>query len=125
MYEFRGKIEVLKDTEKINESFSKREFVVNDEDDRYPQVVQFELMQDKVGLLDKFKIGDRVNVAFNIRGREWTSPQGDVRYFVSLNDWKIDSLETANAPGQPVDSAPFPDSEPFGMDEEGIDDIPF
>jgi hypothetical protein len=36
-----------------------------------------------------------VEVSFNLRGREWTSPTGDVKYFNTLEAWRI---ETAQAP---------------------------
>ncbi|MDA0989904.1 MAG: DUF3127 domain-containing protein [Verrucomicrobia bacterium] len=125
MYEMTGTIEVLNATEQVNERFSKREFVVNDEDDRYPQVIKFELTQDRCELLDSYKVGDRVHVTFNIRGREWTSPQGEKRFFVSLNAWKLDAAGAAeNDPGSD-DEPPLPDHAPADLDADGADNLPF
>ena len=138
-YEMTGIIKVIKDTEQVTNTFNKREFVVDDEDERYPQVIQFEMVQDKCSVLDNYKTGDRVKVGFNIRGREWTSPQGDVRYFVSLNAWRLDKIEAGSekdeAPGgspPPFESASVADEKsPFTDDggsfdsDEDIDDIPF
>jgi translation initiation factor IF-3 len=88
-----GKIKVINDTIKVSEKFSKREFVITTED-LYPQDVQFQLTQDKCTLLDMFKTGDNVKVSFNLRGREWISPQGEIKYFNTLEVWKIFKEDT-------------------------------
>ena len=82
------------DTQKITDTFSKRELVLQTEGN-YPQLVKFELSQVRCDLLDSYNLGDILNVSFDIRGREWTSPTGDVRYFNTLNVWKIELLEKA------------------------------
>ena len=38
----------------------------------------------------EFSAGEEVKITFNLRGREWTSPKGEVRYFNSLDIWKIE-----------------------------------
>jgi hypothetical protein len=130
MYELIGTIKVIKDTEQINDRFSKREFVVSDNHDKYPQVIQFELTQDKCTLLDEFTVGNDVKVTFNVRGREWKSPQGDTRYFVSLNAWKLEKTGTGMAPGggAPAAAGAVPAGTEMVIDcndDEEIDDIPF
>lgn len=121
VHEFTGEIHLVKETDVINDRFQKREFVLNDKDDEYPQLVQFELTQDKVDDILSFKVGDMVKVKYNIRGREWTSPQGDVRYFVSLNAWRVEKVGPAGQ-GEPASRQ---EHEPAGMDDSSIDDIPF
>ena len=128
--EFVGEIHIIKETEEISAKFQKREFVLNDHDDRFPQLVLFELTQDKVDDILAFNVGDMVKVKYNIRGREWTSPQGDVRYFVSLNAWRIEKVGPAGQGDGPVsrqaDDGGFMDG-PYDKDEMdgSIDDIPF
>ena len=87
MYKFQGKIKVINDTQEISEKFKKREFVVTDTSSMYPQDVMFQSVQDKCAILDEFSVEDEVEVSFNLRGREWTSPDGVVKYFNTLDAW--------------------------------------
>lgn len=127
--ELTGTIKVLFDEKAISAKFSKRELVLTTAD-RYPQSILVEFTQEKIGLLDSVRAGDEVKIAINIRGREWTSPSGEVKYFVSIQGWKIENLAQASAAppaaggDRPPDDAPFPDS-PDGSDSFQDDDIPF
>jgi hypothetical protein len=56
----------------------------------YPQDILFQATQDKCSLLDSVKVQDQIEVSFNLRGREWTSPTGEVKYFNSLEAWRIE-----------------------------------
>ena len=58
----------------------------------YPQDILFQAVQDKCGMLDGIQPGEQVEVSFNLRGREWTSPQGEVRYFNTLDAWRIEKV---------------------------------
>ena len=55
-----------------------------------------EFVQDKTDLLDAYKVGQPVKVSINLRGREWTNPQGEVKYFNSIQGWRIESLQPAS-----------------------------
>ena len=71
-----GILKVKYDTSVVSDRFKKRDFVVTLEaSSPYPQHVTFQLVQDKTGLLDSFNTGDEIKVLFNLKGREWTSPQ--------------------------------------------------
>lgn len=83
-----GTIKVIKDTEVISEKFQKRSLVVVTQDE-YPQTLEIQFSQAKCALLDNFGEGELVECAINIRGREWTSPNGEVKYFTSLDGWQI------------------------------------
>jgi hypothetical protein len=85
-----GILKVKMDTQQVSEKFKKREFVITDNSSQYPQVIAFQLTQDKCGLIDQYKVGDEIKVHFNLRGREWTSPKGEVRYFNTLEAWRIE-----------------------------------
>jgi hypothetical protein len=112
--ETSGKLYVISDTQQVTERFRKREFVLElSENARYPQFVIFQLTGDRCESLDGFEVGNEVRVEFSLRGREWTSPKGEVKYFNSLDVWSIDRLSASTAHG---DEPPFPDSPPPGSD---------
>ena len=98
----------------ISEKFKKREFVITDESSQYPQHVLFQLIQDKTSLIDQYKEGDEITVHFNLRGREWASPSGEVKYFNSLEAWRIEA-------GQGAAAAP----QVAGIAASQEDDLPF
>ena len=77
----------------VSDNFSKIDFVVTDENTQYPQHVSFQVGNQKTALLDNVNEGDKITVSFNLRGREWTSPQGEVKYFNTLEAWKIEVVE--------------------------------
>ena len=88
-----GKVIKILPTNQISDSFKKREFVIETED-QYPQKVKFELTQDACSKMDSYKEGDIITVHFNIRGREWMNKNNELVYFVSLNAWRIDKVGT-------------------------------
>ena len=99
MYTLKGELKVINDTVQISDSFKKREFVVIDASGQYAQTILLQTVQDKCNLLDKFKVGDSVNVSFNLNGREWESPKdGTIRFFNSLDAWKIEPLSATEQP---------------------------
>ncbi len=114
-----GIIKVKKDEQAVNDKFRKREFVLTDNSSQYPQLISFQLTQDRCPLLDQIQVGDTVNVHFNIRGREWTSPQGEVKYFNTLEAWKIDR----NSSG-PSQSSEQHENVPAAQSHDK-DDLPF
>jgi hypothetical protein len=127
--EVTGKLRAIFDTKQVSERFTKREFVLELTDGKYPQSVLFQLTGDRCASLDQFRVGDEVRLEFNLRGREWKSPQGDVKYFNSLDVWRIEGpRESARArrdSGDPrhVESPPPRlDDEPRPRD---LDDLPF
>lgn len=85
-----GILKVKTDEQQVSEKFKKREFVLSDNSSQYPQHISFQLTQDKCGLLDQYNVGDELKVHFNLRGREWTSPKGEIKYFNSLEAWRIE-----------------------------------
>lgn len=89
-----GTIHSINETQQVTATFTKREFVLEfAENPMYPQYILFQLVQDRVGLIDGYKVGDEVNVEFNLRGRQWTSPSGETKYFNSLEAWRINPVE--------------------------------
>lgn len=87
--EYIGKIVRIKATQVVSDKFQKREFVVTDGHDQFPQNILFELTQDRCDLIESFKDGDDVTVKFNLQGRDWTNPQGEVKTYNTLRAWAI------------------------------------
>tara|TARA_R110000822_G_scaffold223798_1_gene356954 strand:+ start:244 stop:603 length:360 start_codon:yes stop_codon:yes gene_type:complete len=115
-YDLKGTIKVINETQVISDSFSKREFVVVDSSEKYEQTIQFQAAQDNCAKLDNFKVGDDVQVSFNLKGREWTNPKdGVVRYFNSLDAWKIEALEAGQSTEQPTADQMGDDSDISGL----------
>jgi len=86
--EMNGKIKLIDKKQTFDSGFEKIEFVVTDEDDKYPQDVKFELIKDKCDLISTFQEGEHVKVSFNIKGNEYNG-----RYFVNLQAWKVEYQE--------------------------------
>ncbi len=123
--EVQGKIKMIDDTKTYgNNGFRKREMVVTTEE-QYPQHILIEFIQDKTDLLDKFNVGQNVKVSINLRGREWTNPQGETKYFNSLNGWRIENIDQSVSQDMP----PMPPEDAFepanDLNEEDHDDLPF
>ena len=84
-----------------NGRFKKRDFVLEySENAMYPEYIKFELIQDKVSVIDGFQVGAMVDVSFNLRGRAWTNAQGVKSYFNSLQAWRVVADSGAAAPQQ-------------------------
>ncbi|MCP4037062.1 MAG: DUF3127 domain-containing protein [bacterium] len=114
-----GKLHAIFDTNQVTERFRKREFVIELADNpRYPQFVLFQLSGDRCESLDGFALGDEVSLDFSLRGREWQSPQGETKYFNSLDVWTIERAGAADS--QSTEEPPMPDGPP-----PGFDDVPF
>lgn len=92
-----GTIYKIEETKQVTERFTKREFVVEVEDGKYPQLVLFQMTGDRCQNLDGYAKGQEIRVEFNLRGREWTSPKGEVRFFNSLDVWRLDKVGDAPA----------------------------
>ena len=126
MFKLTGSVKMINATVQVSDRFSKREFVVSDTSSQYPQDILFQATQDKCSLLDGFQQNDQVEVSFNLRGREWINPQGEAKYFNSIQGWRIEKL-AAQAPAGNVPPMPAADAfEPAtNFNEEEHDDLPF
>lgn len=125
--ELQGIIKKLGEVQTFPSGFQKREMVLVTEE-QYPQPISIEFLKEKGDLLNPLKEGDKVKVSINIGGREWTSPQGDVKYFNSITGWKIENIESGGGfePTQatPSSSASTP-AQGGNVFEEDEDDLPF
>ena len=97
MSEIIGKIKVIGETKTFGaKGFRKRELVVTTTEEKYEQHIQIDFVQDKCDELDKFNVGDHVKVLLNILGRIWVNPEGEEKYFNSLQSWRIDRTDGAS-----------------------------
>ena len=109
--QLKGKIKVINDELIITDKFKKREFVITDDSSQYPQDIILQLTQDRTDLIDSYSVGQEITASFNLRGREWTSPTGEVRYFNTIEAWKIEGeiIPATEVPSPTVstDDLPF------------------
>ncbi|MEQ8413081.1 MAG: DUF3127 domain-containing protein [Imperialibacter sp.] len=126
--DIKGKLLEKSETANVTASFKKREFVVEfAENPQYPEYVKFELIQDKCELINDFEPGQEIEVHFNLKGRKWTDPKGEVKYFNSLQAWRILPVGAQAATGSsPSGEAPPPAEEPEWLSASSEDDdLPF
>lgn len=112
----KGVIKVIGKTQTISDKFSKVDFVLTDDSSQYPQHISIQATNDRIAILNGVKVGDRVTVHINIRGREWTSPQGEIKYFNTIEAWKIDRDVATTADSHKV---------AISDNEQGFEQLPF
>lgn len=140
--EVSGRIKMIDETKAFGANgFRKRELVVTT-DEQYPQHIMIEFTQDKCDLLNNYTVGEPVKVSINLRGREWVNPQGETKYFNSIQGWRIEKAQAEAPqgyqqapPGYPQAPQGYNQAPPAatndrfepatGFKEEEHDDLPF
>ena len=121
--ELQGTVKKIGETQTFASGFQKKEMVILTYE-QYPQPIAIDFLQDKIDLLQNVKEGESVKIGINIRGREWTNPQGEVKYFNSITGWRLEkvNLDTpkVNDKEKPKEKA----ENPFA-DEDDQDSLPF
>jgi hypothetical protein len=87
-----GNLKIKKDTIQVSEAFSKREFVLTVVDGAFSNDILIQLTKDKVTLINDINIGDLLEVDVNLKGKEWNSPSGEVKYFNTIEAWKVSKI---------------------------------
>ena len=95
--ELNVKIHSISETQNVTDTFSKREFIVETQEE-YKQYLLLQVVKDKCTILDNYKVGQEVKVSLNLKGRLWTNPQGEEKCFNTLECWKISKTESAPEP---------------------------
>ena len=103
----KGAIKLINPIKVISDKFSVREFVVTTPDEKYPQDILFQTVNDKMAVLESLGAGQQVEVSYNVRGREFNG-----RYYNTLDAWKVEV--TGSKPSQAS-------TQPIELD----DDLPF
>ena len=125
--ELQGTVKKIGETQTFASGFQKREMVLLTEE-QYPQPIQIDFLSDKIDLLNDVSEGESVKIGVNIRGREWTNPQGEVKYFNSITGWRIEKVSGENTnteapqPNTFEKPAPITNDNPFGDEDQ---DLPF
>ena len=101
----KGTIHLIGEARQVSEKMNIREFVLSI-GDKYPQLVQFQAVNERVMFLDNATPGMECEVKFDLRGREYNG-----KFYVSLNAWDI-RIASAAAPSKPIS-------------DEIDDDLPF
>lgn len=120
-FKVKGVIEWIYPTQTIGESgFRKREFVVQYADNpQYPEFIKFECIQDNCDSLDGFKVGQEVEVTYNLKGRKWINPKKETVYFNTLQCWRlVTSVEPHDIDDQRTDALDM-------QQEKEENDLPF
>lgn len=129
--EVSGKIKMIDQTKEVGSAGFKKRDVVVTTDEQYPQHILVQFVQDKCDLLDNYQVGESVKIDINLRGREWTNPQGETSYFNTIQGWRIakiqdgqnfpppqnqsavEAYETKNNPQSTTTNEEEPDDLPF------------
>jgi hypothetical protein len=119
-YTLNGIVKEVMDPQTFNSGFTKREFVVTTKDDRYPQDIKFEAVQEKVSIVDGLQAGDDVTVTFDLRGNEYNG-----RYFVNLRAWKLEKESAGGTAGNGDELPPLPTDIPEDVVNSEDEDLPF
>ena len=83
-------------------NWAKQEFILEYPDGNYTsQVCMLAFGQDKVQELDKYQIGDRVKVSFNLKSREYNG-----RWYTDIQIWRIAPATPGAQAGSPAAAAP-------------------
>lgn len=121
-FEVKGKLLLKYDSQQLTERFKKREFVVEIPSGNYTEQVKFQLTQDKCDMLDRFNVGEEINVFFNLRGKPYTK-DGVTTYFNNLDVWRIDAVkENKNSADSEI---PLPEEFTFRDAPESDEGLPF
>lgn len=124
--EISGKIKMIDTTKEVGSGGFKKRDVVVTTDEQYPQHILVQFVQDKCDLLNNYNVGEDVKIGINLRGREWTNPQGETVYFNTIQGWNIFKQDTSKQTPSAVDAYETktnPSS--TNANEEEADDLPF
>lgn len=104
--ELKGNIKRIFDTVVVSEKFKKRELVLTTLEDKYAQDISIQFNQDNANLLEGFVPGETVVVKINLKGREWTNPKGEIKYFNTIEGWSI-QMQKEDAKQEVNNDLPF------------------
>ena len=91
-----GRIHFVGALRTVSEKFKSKDVVLLT-DEKFPQYITIQFTQDKTELLTQNNIGEQVEVSINLRGREWKSPTGEIKYFNTIEGWQINAVQTFSA----------------------------
>ena len=108
-------VEILRidELKTFDSGFKLVEWVVKT-DEQYPQVLKLQSIKEKAEDFIKYnKVGDKVDVSINLKGREWTNKVGEVKVFNTLEAWKVFKAKDDDKLEEPVSDVEIDDDLPF------------
>ena len=85
-HKLKGKLILKSEPRQISDKFRVMDFVIETPDEKYPQKIQLQILNDRIQEMDKYSLGEELEVSFDIRGREYNG-----KYYNSLNAYKVES----------------------------------
>lgn len=96
--QYEGKITFIGEVETVGQNaLQKRTVVLEESTDReFKGGIAFDLIKDKVNLIDPFQVGDTVKVSLNFRTNY---SENTSRYYTSISAWRIDGVNGGSSDG--------------------------
>ncbi len=106
-------------------AWSKQEFIFEYQEGNFPSQVCMNVWgEDKVKDLEKYQVGDKVRISFNLSSREFNG-----RWYTDVRAWRIESAGAPAAPAAPVAPAVSVEAPLPGADDMSSpfsdEDLPF
>ena len=101
-------------------TWSKQEFIFEYQEGNFPSQICMNVWgDDKVKELDKYQVGDKVKVSFNLNSREFNG-----RWYTDVRAWRIEPAGAAAQPSYDYNQSAASYSAPTGAPMPTIDDLP-
>ena len=91
--EVTGRVKFIGQTETFGSNGFRKRTIAIVTNEQYPQTLGIDFIQDNVALPDQLQLNQEATISVNLQGREWTNPQGEVKYFNSLVGWRITPVQ--------------------------------
>lgn len=106
--------------------FQTLEYIVKDDNSQYPQEYQIQAVKEKAEEFLKYnKVGQRVDISFNLLGRSWLKdgqPESERKWFNTLQSWKVFKVGVNEVDAYKEKRAP---QAPDSFEDDDQDDLPF
>jgi hypothetical protein len=100
-------------------SWAKQDFIFEYQEGNFPTSLCMNVWgADKVSELEKFQVGDKVKISFNLSSREYNG-----RWYTDVRAWRIEAVAAQNNVQAPAPSDPMPLTEDLPVFDDG--DMPF
>lgn len=123
----RGIVHLVEETKTYGQKgFQKRLVVLEQDNGRFPNFIPLEFIRDNCESADDLKVGDDVEISYQLSGRKWQKdPNSEVKFFLSAEAISFKVL--ASGAGEAGTTAADPSSANDAFSESAYDenDIPF
>lgn len=88
--EVEGNVHFKSELEFIGANQLKKQILVVQTDGEFSQKIPIDFIKDKTDLLNNIQVGQKVKVSVNIRGNEYVDKQGNTRFGLNFQGWRIE-----------------------------------